>query len=47
MTDILEGSKQLLDESISLLDNTIQDVIIVGGWGLIYDIKIDIQEQKM
>lgn len=33
MTDILEGSKQLLDESISLLDNTIQDVIIVGGWG--------------
>lgn len=33
MTDILEGSKQLLDESISLLDNTIDDVIIVGGWG--------------
>lgn len=33
MTDILEGSKQLLDESISLLSNSIEDVIIVGGWG--------------
>ncbi|MBI5805339.1 nucleotidyl transferase AbiEii/AbiGii toxin family protein [candidate division TA06 bacterium] len=33
MKDILEGSKQLLTESIDLLGKTVNEVIFIGGWG--------------
>ena len=33
MKDILDGSKQLLSESLSLVGDSLKDVIIVGGWG--------------
>lgn len=33
MEDILSGSKKLLSESIDLIGESINDVIIVGGWG--------------
>ena len=33
MNDILEGSKQLLSESVDLLGSSKSDIVIVGGWG--------------
>lgn len=33
MNNIIEGSKQLLSESIDLLGDSIKDIVIVGGWG--------------
>ena len=33
MKDILEGSKQLLTESINLIEDLLNEVVFVGGWG--------------
>ncbi len=33
MKDILEGSKELLNESINLIGDTLNEVVFVGGWG--------------
>jgi hypothetical protein len=33
MKDILDGSKQLLSDSIDLIEDVKNEVIIVGGWG--------------
>lgn len=33
MQDILDGAKQLLKESTQIIDDSLQDIIFVGGWG--------------
>jgi hypothetical protein len=33
MKDILDGAKQLLTESIDIIEDSINEIIFVGGWG--------------
>ena len=33
MKDIIDGAKQLLRESIKIIDKSVNDIIFVGGWG--------------